>query len=423
MRVAAAARVAFGRDQHMLAERGQMLTTKRTSIRSRLAVRSAAHRPPRSRRQFGHRSIVAPVAATLAATVAVGVGVALARVERERREGAKRRKRERRFALAAEERPGDGLRRIALGQIDTALDALRGARGSPQERVHEARKALKRLRALLRLLEDVLGENAYERESAVVRDAGRRLAQARDAEVLLSTLDALIDRHPKQLGGRRAVRRLRARMKMERDGAAERALADAAGDGMLAELLGLRARCATWELAAIEQIDALEPALSRIYGKGRKRMRRAARAAGKRTSGRRLHEWRKRVKDLRYVAEMLDRANADRRARETAKRKTRKRDRKRAAFVGAVARRADELGELLGEEHDLGVLAEHVRAESRSGAAAPGRRSRKALLKMIARRRKRLRKRAMRDGERLYSSRPKPFVRRIRRATTLTSRD
>jgi CHAD domain-containing protein len=408
----------------MLAERGQMLRTKRTSIRRRLAVRRTAHRPPSSWRQVGHSSIVAPVAATLAATVAIGVGVALARVERERRAGAKRRKRERRFGLNADERPGVGLRRIALGQIDVAVEALRGAGGgSPEERVHEARKALKRLRALLRLLADELGERAYERESAVVRDAGRRLAGARDAEVLLRTLDGLLERQPK-LGRRRGVRRLRARLRRERDGAAERALAaGAAGGGVLVELLALRMRIAAWQLDGGDGLDALAPALARIYGKGRRRMWRASRAGG-RSRGRRLHEWRKRVKDLRYVAEMLERADTDTRTRGKRAKKARRQTRAQAKFVGDLAHRADDLGELLGEEHDLAVLAERVRTEARTGAAgAPGRRSRKALLKAIERRRKRLRKRALRDGAKLYGRKPKRFVRRMRRASAPAMRD
>jgi CHAD domain-containing protein len=250
-----------------------------------------------------------------------------------------------------------------------------------------------------------------------VRDIGRRLARARDADVLLATLDGLIESHPKELGRRGGVRRLRARLQRERDGAAELALADAGrgGDDALAELLALRMRIAMWQLTSADGIEAVAPALARVYAAGRKRMRRAARAGGARSRARKLHEWRKRVKDLRYIAEMLERAETDDRA--GAKRAKRKRARAKAAFVGAVAHRADDLGELLGEEHDLAVLAERVRAEARVGGAdAPGRGSRKALLKAIARRRKRLRKRALRDGAKLYADKRKRFVRRMRAA-------
>ncbi len=337
------------------------------------------------------------------------MGVAVARAERDRRAGAKRRRRERRFGMNARERPGEGLRRISLGQLDVAIEALRGGAGSsPERRVHEARKALKRLRALLRLLEDELGERAYEHESAVVREVGRRLAQARDAEVLLSTLDGLIERDPKRLGARGGVQRLRGRLQSERDGAAQRALSGEAHGGAVAELLGLRARVETWELSHAERIEALEPALARIYGTGRRRMRRAAGASDRRSQARRLHEWRKRVKDLRYVAEALDAADA---------RGADKRARARAAFLGKVARRADDLGETLGEEHDLAVLAGRVRDEART-SGTPGRSSRKALLKAIARRRKRLQRRALRLGARLYRRRRKRFARRVRAAVS-----
>jgi CHAD domain-containing protein len=414
----------------MLAERGQMMTTERTAIRRRLAIRRTAHRPPWSGRKLGHGSIVAPLTATLAATVALGVGVALARAERERRASGRMRARSGRFGLLADERVGEGLRRMALGQLDVVIEAIEGRDGapSPQKRVHEARKALKRLRALLRLVRDELGDDAYTRESAIVREAGRRLARARDAEVLLSTMDGLVKRHPKKLGRRRGVRRLRARLRIERDGAAELALSEsAARAGPLEDLRAMRARVGAWELAGAGGIEAIEPALQRLYGTGRRRMRRAARAGGAR--GRRLHEWRKRVKDLRYVAEMLQRSDQEGvgRLRDRVGAKASKRARRAAnaetEFIGELARRADELGELLGEEHDLAVLVERVRSEAKatraSGAPGPG--TRRALLGLIAKRRRRLRKRALRKGRRLYARKPKRFVRRMRAAAALGS--
>jgi CHAD domain-containing protein len=341
----------------------------------------------------GHGPIVAPLAATVAMTVALGVGVALARTERERRALRKRERERRRFAPLKQEPPGEGWRRMALGQLDVAIEALGGgdAKASPEERVHEARKALKRLRSLLRLLRDELDEHTYERESALLRDAGRRLARARDAQVLLSTLEDLIARHPKKLAGRRGVLRLRARLQRERDGAAELALSDSATQGTLSGLRALRVRVGDWPLAEPGGIEAVEPALERLYDKGRKRMRRAAKAKGETRRVRTLHEWRKRVKDLRYAAEMLG--------------------------VKKLAKRADELGELLGEDHDLAVLAQRVRREAKAGrsSGAAGRRARKLLLKSIAARRRKLRKRALREGKRLYARKPARFARRVRK--------
>jgi CHAD domain-containing protein len=416
----------------MLAESGQMLSTERTSIRRRLAIRRAAHRPPRGGRKLGHGSIVAPLAATVAASIAIGVGVARARAERARRSEHERDARDRRFELLAHEPHGRGLQRMALGQLDVAIEQIssRGVGSSPERSVHEARKALKRLRALMRLLEDELGERAYARESTVLREAGERLAGARDAEVLLTTLDGLIERDPKCLGGRRGVQRLRAKLQTERDGAAALALSESDGAARsLQDLRALRTRVAEWELAEPGGIEAIEPALRRLYGKGSRRMRRAERARGNGVRGRRLHEWRKRVKDLRYAAEMLDRADAPSGGRRPKQGKRGRKARRlaqaqrRAAFIGRLAKRADDLGELLGEEHDLAVLAERVRREAKAGRAsgAPGAGSRRALLRAIAGRRKRLRKRALRDGRRLYARKPKAFVRRVRAAAALAA--
>jgi CHAD domain-containing protein len=362
----------------------------------------------------------------------VGIGVALARSERERRTSKASERRNRRFGLLAGEGLATGLRRIALGQLDIAIEMLEGPQGrlTPERRVHEARKALKRLRALLRLVQDELGETTYEREHELLRGCGVRLAKARDAEVLLGTLDGLIERDPKRLGSRRGVQRLRARLQSERDGAAALALADSATHaGVLGDLRAMRVRVSTWELADPGGIEAIEPSLRRLYAKGQRRMARARRTSGERASARRLHEWRKRVKDLRYAMEMLERADADGGTRSgkggSAKKagKTRKQARDGASVLRGLAKRADDLGELLGEEHDLAVLAERVRAEAKvaraSGALGPG--ARKALLKAIARRRGRLRKQALRDGKRLYKRKPKQFIRRVRAATALAA--
>src|ERR1700736_4633296 len=105
------------------------MTTYRTAIRRGLAVRRTAHRPPWGGRKPRHGLIVAPlaatVAATLAATVAMRVGTAIARTERKRRLQAKQ-DRDRQFALLPGEHPAEGLRRIALGQLELAIEVLEG---------------------------------------------------------------------------------------------------------------------------------------------------------------------------------------------------------------------------------------------------------------------------------------------------------
>jgi CHAD domain-containing protein len=325
----------------------------------------------------------------------VAVGVAVAQAERSRRAAKAERKRSRHFAQLPGEPLPEALRRMTLGQLDLAIELLGGESAGrcalDKEAIHDTRKALKRLRALVRLLRAELGEQQYRREHAILRDAARRLAGARDAEVMVGTLDALLERHPRELGRRPPLLRLRRRLVAERVAAEQATLGDRATRGkVLRELSGLRERAQQWDLPQRPGIALVERDLRRIYGEGRKCKRRVARGKGS-SGAHAAHAWRKRVKDLRYAAEILGQRS--------------------------LARRADRLAELLGEEHDLVVLAGLLPPPGRAPFKGKrGKRARKALLARIARRRRRLRKRALREGKRLYESRPKKFVRRVRRA-------
>jgi len=58
------------------------------------------------------------------------------------------------------------VRRIALEQIESALANLAKASEDTETSVHEARKDLKKARALVRLVRDELGEARYAIENA-----------------------------------------------------------------------------------------------------------------------------------------------------------------------------------------------------------------------------------------------------------------
>ena len=103
--------------------------------------------------------------------------------------------------LRSGEPPGAGLLRILHEQLSRAADRMTAALSPPEsaeddtaEAVHEARKALKRTRAVLRLLRCALGEAAFQRENERARAIGRQLAPIRDAQAMLDALDALLAR-------------------------------------------------------------------------------------------------------------------------------------------------------------------------------------------------------------------------------------
>src|SRR5919197_1609619 len=164
-----------------------------------------------------------PVAVGSAAAVAA-LGAAARKLVHDH--AAQREADRRAFRLDTDEHGADAIARVATGQIDDALDRLRDADGDDLgDAVHDARKACKRARAALRLGRDAIGKPAYARENVALRDAGRGLAQARDAEVVVETLDALTERYREQLPSQ-AFAGLRAALAADAEVARERLRGD-----------------------------------------------------------------------------------------------------------------------------------------------------------------------------------------------------
>ena len=91
------------------------------------------------------------------------------------------------------------VRACAHEQLDRAIGRLEHAGDDSVEAIHDARKHLKKSRALLRLVRPALGSKAYRRENDALRDAGLALSGARDADVLVETVDKLAARYAGRL--------------------------------------------------------------------------------------------------------------------------------------------------------------------------------------------------------------------------------
>jgi CHAD domain-containing protein len=296
--------------------------------------------------------------------------------------------RARAYRLQPTEPTPDGVRRIARGQIDLAHEELTGdGHGDIGDAVHETRKAFKRLRALVRLARDELGDEVYRRENTTFRDAGRALSGVRDAAVLVATLDDVIARYAGEL----AIGTFRGLHDALADEA--RTAHDAiegdqgAVDGVIATLDAARDRVAGWPLPDNEaDVAILAPGFKRIYRRGR----RALAAAEDDTGTESLHEVRKRAKDLWHAAQVLRPA-----------------DRKKLKKLG---RRAHDLSDVVGEDHDLAVLLEAAR--QRPHALATGERG--LLVALVGRRRAELQRTALKQGRKLYARKPRKLAKLIR---------
>lgn len=268
----------------------------------------------------------------------------------------------------------DAVRAVARGRIDHAVAELDGRAGrDPGKAVHNARKDIKRLRALLRLVRSELGKQVIRTENARLRDAAAQLAARRDADVMIATL-ASLELEPDAGAGLGAA--LRAHRLRTSGGAAE-----PAAQAAMAALGEMRLSVDDWPLRRCG-FGALRPGLERMYRRGRAGYRRTA--AEPTVEG--IHEWRKRVKDLWYQHQLLDHLWP--------------------AAMGAVAGEAHELSDRLGDDHDLAVLAAWAREHAVGGPE---------LEAAVEERRARLQREALELGGRLYAERPRDFVRRLER--------
>lgn len=291
--------------------------------------------------------------------------------------------------MAYELQPGqpvpDELRRCAREQLDRAIDELTTrVDDDPIEAVHDARKALKKARSLLRLSRGAIDAADRRRENGVLRQAGRALSSARDAEVMLEAVDDLAGRFTGRVP-QPTFDAIRRHLETERDPARQRLLESGLPGQVANELKAVRGRIDDWSLRGADW-RALEPGLKRTYTRGHA----ALDLARRRPTVENLHDWRKRTKDLWYHLRMLKPVSP--------------------GIVGGMAKEADKLSKLLGDDHDLAVLRESL--ESGAGRLAVDLDS---VLELIDHRRDQLQAEALQIGARLYAEPPKLFVRRLHR--------
>jgi CHAD domain-containing protein len=110
------------------------------------------------------------------------------------------------FRFEIDESSFKGIQRIAGERTDRVLRAVSKKPYPNSELIHQARKDLKSLRALLRLARASMPEENYIRENTFFRDVGRSLSAARDRQVILEAIERFQGK-PKKLR-RRCRKRL-----------------------------------------------------------------------------------------------------------------------------------------------------------------------------------------------------------------------
>jgi hypothetical protein len=283
------------------------------------------------------------------------------------------------YRLRSAEEPAAGMRRIARARAAAALDRLSRVGDEPAEAVHAARKDIKKLRALLRLVRRELGERRYRVENARYRDAARELSAARDAEVSLATVADLRKRYPEEMPAASTLERALDR-EHDRHASESADLREHVARAAESIALGM-AEIEAWSLA--NDFSLVRDGLERSYRRGRRGLK-DVRAS---PTDEAVHEWRKRVKDLWLQLRLV-----------------------RGVWPAALDVAADQahgLANLLGQHHDLAVLIAVARD------AAPDDADAIAVEQLARRRQQELLAQALDLGDRLYAEKAARFVTRI----------
>jgi CHAD domain-containing protein len=255
-----------------------------------------------------------------------------------------------------------GVKRIASEELGDAIDSLRAGQ------VHEARKRLKKTRALLRLMRGELGAT-YRAENARLREIGRKLSPVRDAEAMLETLDRAAEQ-------RTAVRKLRPVLLRYKERVEKQADIGVLGPKLVDALNEARRDVRRWPLNG-GGFDVVEGGVEAAYRRGRKALAEYLRT-GRREDE---HEWRKRVKDHWYHVRLLeDLWTGDAKEYE---------------------RSLKDLEDALGEDLNLAMVREHVGKND-------------GIARAIDAEQFALRDQALKVGERLYAPKPKKAMKKLR---------
>jgi CHAD domain-containing protein len=288
------------------------------------------------------------------------------------------------YRLEHDESVAAGLERVLREEIESAASQLAENKKPGRDKaIHDSRKNIKKVRALLRLISGKLGDT-HGRENARLRDIARRLSEFRDAFAIIETFDTLKKKY-KDTMRPASLRSMRAGLtKRRKQSANEEDVVLVLNEA--ADALGKASkRVKTWPLPD-EGFESIAQGLEKTYRDGRKALARARKEPAKDN----YHELRKRVKDQWYHIRLLECLWTE--------------------MMVAYEKSLKEVETWLGDDHNLAVLAETIAAEPAFYGAA---KDTALTLGLISSYQEELRTQALALAERIYEEKPREFVRRI----------
>jgi CHAD domain-containing protein len=289
------------------------------------------------------------------------------------------------YELKREETVAENVTRILREELTAAIGSLENPGDNKEDTIHSVRKRIKKIRALLRLVRSDLDEETFRRENLRYRNIGNMMSHLRDATVMINTLDKLRETHPDGLP-ETAFAGLRQSLVTRQ---AEVSEAFFAAENRIGEVIAAfrEAEHNLPEPSGRDSFAVFAPNIKGIYRRGVK----AFALAISEPTAHNFHELRKEVKNLGYHTRLLQ-----------------------PVWPGLFEAYEHELGvlaELLGEDHDLGVLADEIESGRLGGDDETGN---ARLVALLHEERENLQRQFYPLAQRLFAERASDFVGRYR---------
>lgn len=285
------------------------------------------------------------------------------------------------FTFHRQEKIPSEIRRLAAGQVDKAIAAVKDKKLSPDRAIHECRKRCKHIRALLRLLRSCTPELARD-ENDYVREMSNDLSHLRDAFVMLETFTSLFQSEEEK-ERKIPCGEIHAFLKQAADPRQQRKLFSGKRKIFLDRAETLSNRISEWDIE-LASFECIRDSMQESYKQGRRELKKAL----EERTPEQFHEWRKRVKEFGYHLDLLKDAWP--------------------SLLKSFHNQLDKLGEMLGKLNDLNVLRQHL-------TESPGlpEEELKEVLDLIAAQKAQQEQDAELLGTRVYAERPKALMRRL----------
>ncbi|MGG6242024.1 CHAD domain-containing protein [Nodosilinea sp. AN01ver1] len=291
------------------------------------------------------------------------------------------------YKLSADSTVEDNIRRILSEQLEKAVQQLSEEfQQTPGEAVHNARKHLKKVRSVLRLVRKSIDKDTYNREKNRLRDLGRSLSLARDSEVYQQTLNGLLDAYGLDLDTGEFSKLQASLGDLHQVRLKELTNGDTPIAAIVSDLKDSQGRLNQLSLQKTGW-KALSANLKQIYSQGQTRYH-IAYADG---SDDAFHDWRKRVKDLWHITGLLKPLWP--------------------SVMTAFESEMDQLAQALGDGHDVAALRSFLLGSPTEIAIEAV--HMQVLLPLMKHRQHRLHQQANELGHRLYCEDPAAFTHRI----------